>query len=155
MVQVLGTRAQCVVQRGNRLLMAQHQRNGETWWVLPGGGVEAGESPAEAALRELHEECGIEGTIVGLLAHVRNGDGYEQISFLVDVGAQEPRLGSDPEFAETAQVLCDVAWMALDEIPERDRAFLWAAGLLRVPSFLDKVERWGDALSYPGVCTGS
>lgn len=37
-------------------------------WTLPGGGVEFGEHPEAAALRELEEETGLVGTIAELLA---------------------------------------------------------------------------------------
>src|SRR5262245_62094450 len=37
-------------------------------WTLPGGGVEFGEHPEAAALRELEEETGLVGEIAGLLA---------------------------------------------------------------------------------------
>jgi ADP-ribose pyrophosphatase YjhB (NUDIX family) len=38
------------------------------WWTLPGGGIDFGEHPEAGALRELHEETGLTGTIVELLA---------------------------------------------------------------------------------------
>jgi 8-oxo-dGTP diphosphatase len=37
-------------------------------WTLPGGGIEFGEHPEAAALRELHEETGLIGRIAELLA---------------------------------------------------------------------------------------
>jgi 8-oxo-dGTP diphosphatase len=37
------------------------------WWTLPGGGLDHGEDPSAGALRELTEETGLSGEIIGLL----------------------------------------------------------------------------------------
>ena len=82
------------------------------------------------------------------MSYAHDDDTY---SFLVDIGDQNPTLGYDPEVAEGKQtlVLVDMQWLRLSEIPERDRTFLWAAGLLGVEDFVSEVERWGSHTSYP------
>jgi 8-oxo-dGTP pyrophosphatase MutT (NUDIX family) len=45
---------------GRTLLIRTRAANGQTNWVTPGGGVEAGESTAAAAVRELGEETGLD-----------------------------------------------------------------------------------------------
>jgi 8-oxo-dGTP diphosphatase len=58
------------VDDANRLLMCRlsniTERPGA--WTLPGGGIDFGEHPEAGALRELHEETGLVGRIVELLA---------------------------------------------------------------------------------------
>ena len=142
-------RAQCIVYRGDRILMAKHRLDGEEWWCLPGGGVEPGETAAQAAIRELGEECGVIGGLVCQTSHTIDGAGVESITFLMEIGNQEPQMGTDPEFEQGNQILVDLRWMRLAEIPERDRVYLWAAGLVSVPQFCDEVYSWGDELSYP------
>lgn len=53
--------------RGEILIARRNTPPGVGKWALPGGFIEAGETPAEACLRELHEEIGIEGNINALL----------------------------------------------------------------------------------------
>jgi ADP-ribose pyrophosphatase YjhB (NUDIX family) len=138
------------VYRGDKLLMVKHCLNRQVWWCLPGGGVRPGESPAQAALRELREECGVDGMIVRQVGSVTDPPYTEACTFVVDIGAQAPRRGRDPELSPDDQILVDVRWLALREIPERDRCFLWASGLLTVARFRDEIARWGDDVSYPG-----
>ena len=143
------TRAQCIIHRGNQILMVKHRVDGGEWWCLPGGGVEPGESPQQAVLREVEEECGVVGKILFQTGQSTDGVNLESVTFLIDIGNQEPHMGSDPEFIDVGQILVDLRWLTLAEIPERDRAYLWAAGLMSIPVFLEEVSHWGDELSYP------
>jgi ADP-ribose pyrophosphatase YjhB (NUDIX family) len=142
-------RAQCIVQRGRHILMVKHRQNDEEWWCLPGGGVESHEKAAEAALRELQEECCVLGKILRQTSQSMDGVDIQSVTFLVEIGDQEPHMGVDPEFTSADQILVDLRWLTLAELSERDRAYLWAAGLLNVPDFLEEVSGWGDAVSYP------
>jgi ADP-ribose pyrophosphatase YjhB (NUDIX family) len=50
----------CFVACGNRLLWVQRELEPKRgYWAIPGGFLESGESLAEGAARELHEEAGV------------------------------------------------------------------------------------------------
>ena len=132
------SRAQCIVHRQKKILMVKHCHEGEAWWCLPGGRIEADETPEQAALRELWEECRVHGTVIRPTSVVTFGPNDQYYTYLIEIGAQTVSLGTDPELKGN-QILVDVAWICLDELTERDRAFLWTAGLLTIPEFSGEI----------------
>lgn len=145
-------RSIAMVVRGDRILSVLTNRSFGLIKELPGGGIEPGETPEAAALRELKEECGLDGTIVRPLNVLHWKDGSTEYVFLVSVSDdQEAVVGFDPEIAPgREQAIRDVRWLRLKDFSERERAFLWSYGLLDVEGFFDIVVSWGTEVSYPG-----
>lgn len=59
--------AYAVISDGGRVLLAHWNEHGRSGWTLPGGGLEPGEDPADAAVREVQEETGYDAELDGLI----------------------------------------------------------------------------------------
>ena len=53
-------RVSAILRWEERLLLCRHEKPGKEYWLLPGGGVDFGESLVDALHRELAEEIGID-----------------------------------------------------------------------------------------------
>ncbi len=91
--------AVCVA--GGRLLLIERGRGVLTGqWSLPGGHVEHGEGLADAVVRELREETGLSGRVMGLCGIAERISGRYHYVILdywvdVDVDAAAPQAGDD------------------------------------------------------------
>jgi 8-oxo-dGTP diphosphatase len=53
-------RVSALLRWQGRVLLIRHEKPGKEYWLLPGGGVNSGESLVDALRRELREEVGID-----------------------------------------------------------------------------------------------
>jgi ADP-ribose pyrophosphatase YjhB (NUDIX family) len=111
-----------LVDGEGRLLLVKPAYRDE--WLVPGGVVEPNETPAQAALRELIEETGIEAHLTGLVCvdAVPAHHGFsESIHFLFSAKAAPDALA---KARADGKEIIDVAWIDLDEARRRVPASL-------------------------------
>ena len=63
------TSAVLVVQDGKYLLAERNKENYQGYWIIPGGGVNFGETIQEAAIREIKEETNLDVELIKLIGY--------------------------------------------------------------------------------------
>jgi len=94
-------------KEGRLLLVRRGHEPALGTWSLPGGRIEPGETPEQAAAREVLEETGLEVQVGDLLQTVDIWGGYRVHDFAATVVGGELHAGDDAS---------DVRWCTPDEV---------------------------------------
>ena len=122
-------------------LIGRLDRRGRLLWSLPKGHVEVGEIEAETAVREVQEETGIHGVVVGKLGtidfwYVAAGRRVHKTVHHYLLLASDPVGGLD--LSDEDVEVSEVAWVPLEELATR-LAYADERRLLeKVPALLDR-----------------
>lgn len=144
-----------------RRSMALRNHRGEI--SFPGGRVDVGESPLEAALREAHEEVGLDPALAGIIGELDHLTTIVSRSYIVPVVAT---LESRPELVAHAAEVDRVLWTPISDLtsPGAYRMEHWGSPPLDRPLHffeLDDETVWGatahmlvDLLTRPLAAPG-
>ena len=106
------TAAMLVENEGKILLGLRNKVNAQDHWVIPGGGVEYGETTEEAAIRELKEETNLDVEdvkLIGAKEIIANNPDYHSIIFFYQGKAKHFDIKAQEDLAE-------VKFFTMDEI---------------------------------------
>ena len=95
-------RAAVILLQDGKIALLERNRRGTRYFVFPGGGIDKGETPEQAAAREAVEELGLQVTIGRLVAEV-SYQGMPQYFFLAEAAGGEFGSGHGKEMSSAAE----------------------------------------------------
>ncbi len=117
--------AYAVIRRDDKVLLTRVSSRGyhSGQWSLPGGGVEHGERPADALVREVHEECGVTCEVGPLLdviddhfSGIAPNGRFEDFHSVMVLFAAEVPDDAEPRLTEEDGTTDAVEWVAIEDI---------------------------------------
>ena len=111
-------RVAAIISRGEQLLLVEHRKQGQRYWVLPGGRLEGRETLQAALRRELREELRLD-VQVGRLVIVSEmlAPDRHVVSLIFEAQIGE---GSEPRLDQADPVLAGWQWVAVNRLPRMD-----------------------------------
>ena len=102
----------------DKILLIHRWKNGQEYFVIPGGTIELGEGPLEAVLREMKEEVNLSFSADQLhTAFSFNNQGKEEYYFYTSLStAETPLMQGEEAQHSSLQNIYQPEWISLQEL---------------------------------------
>ncbi len=111
-------RVAALIARASQILVVEHRKRGQRYWVLPGGRLHGNETLEVALRRELREELAVDARVSQLVLVCETLAPERHVVNLV----YHAEIGEaiEPQLAAADPVLAGWQWVAVDRLPRMD-----------------------------------
>jgi ADP-ribose pyrophosphatase YjhB (NUDIX family) len=140
-------RYQGAIIRAHQILLIRHREKetGRSYWILPGGGIEPGETEEECIRREMKEETNLDVRVTSLLDEFSRQDSvYRSFKTYLcepNMGEASPGFEPEPDSASWYSIT-EVKWFDLQDETS------WNPELIADPYTYDELQRVRKSLGY-------
>ena len=111
-----------MIIKDNEILLMRRVKNGQEYYVFPGGGVKEGESTETAIIREIKEELSLDAKIDKLLFEIEN-QGRQEYYYLIQEFSGQLRLGGEEKQRMNDNNQYYPIWVELDKLADLDNLY--------------------------------
>jgi len=119
-------RARAIIIDDHKVLTIKRTKPNQTYWAIPGGGVEAGETNEQALIREIKEEIGLVIEVGELLLKVNSTKpetfGQTEYFYACNIVSGTIGSGDGPEFQANSNYIgsYDFEWLNIQSLADID-----------------------------------
>lgn len=111
------TRVGVLIVRGDELLLVKHRRDDHEYWLLPGGGLDYGESIHDCAVRECKEELGLDVEVGDIIA-VTESLPPQARRHILHIVLQATSFSGQEQLGQDDKRLVDMGWHPIEALRE-------------------------------------
>ncbi len=118
-------RASAIILKNNQVLLIHRHKSEEVYWVFPGGGIEKGEEPLEAAKREVKEETSLNITKIIDQKTYPDSENPEFKHFFIvcEVEDRIPKVGYEPADTSLEVDTFEIEWLNISEALKLEKLY--------------------------------